>query len=258
MRKRPLFLFLLIVLCVGGILTAAFFRLSQYEETGHVGQEELFSQADNAVDQLEHSLEEAAAVRQAAQEERIRESERESEELAEAMIFTADHHKVIFVGDSRTVGMGRAVGSEEGSKDSCIYIGRDGEGLEWFRRAGLTQMQRAIEENPYSPVVFNLGVNDADEIWNYISFYQELEASYPETSFYYMSVGPVTEESFTVPDSDVAAFNEQLREAFPEQYIDIYSRMKADGFETVDGVHYTESQYRKIHDFAVDAIIADR
>ena len=73
-----------------------------------------------------------------------------------------------------------------------------------------------------------------------------------------MSVNPVTEESVTVPNSDVVLFNEQLCAAFPAQYIDTYSNMQRNGCESVDGVPYSESQYRKIHDMAVSAIVAYR
>ena len=66
-----------------------------------------------------------------------------------------------------------------------------------------------------------------------------------------MSVNPVTKESEHVPLSDVLAFNRRLKAAFPDQYIDTCSWMIRGGYEDVDGIHYSQEQYRKIHDYAV-------
>ena len=162
-------------------------------------------------------------------------------------------HQVIFVGDSRTVGMGKAEAHQD---DRCTYVGESGEGYRWFIEDGIDLMDQAIRKHPRSPVVFNLGVNDCDHIEAYIEVYHEIEKGYPDTSFYYMSVNPVTEESPHVPLEDILEFNRQLKAAFPEQYIDTCSWMLDDGFEDVDGIHYSEEQYCAIHDFAVRAVSA--
>jgi len=162
-------------------------------------------------------------------------------------------HHVIFVGDSRTVGMGEAEGKIH---DGCAYIGESGEGYNWLVEFGIDQMDQAIRTWPNSPVVFNFGVNDCDAIYAYIELYREIEKGYPDKDFYYMSVNPVTDESVHVPLTDVLAFNRNLREAFPDQYIDTCTWMIRGGFEDVDGVHYSREQYRKIHDYAVLSIRA--
>ena len=157
-------------------------------------------------------------------------------------------HKVIFVGDSRTVGMG---GAEAKIDDECIYIGAEGEGYNWLIEYGIDLLDAAIRANPGVPVVFNFGVNDCDAIRAYIEVYHSIEVGYPDTDFFYMSVNPVTEESPHVPLSDVLAFNRSLQAAYPDQYIDTCSWMLRGGFEDVDGVHYSQKQYRRIHDYAV-------
>ncbi len=168
----------------------------------------------------------------------------ESEALTEEAIPAA--HQVIFVGDSRTVGMGQAE-----KYDDCLYIGQSGEGYSWFIDSGLDQMDEAIRSHPGCPVVFNLGVNDCDAIDAYIELYHTILAAYADTNFYFMSVNPVTEDSLLVPNTDVITFNQKLQSTFPEQYIDTFSWMSDKGFESVDGVHYSQKQYRKIHDYAV-------
>ena len=176
----------------------------------------------------------------------------ETEAISETETVPASHH-VIFVGDSRTVGMGKA---EAHVSDRCAYIGESGEGYRWFIEYGIDLMDEAIRTWPDSPVVFNLGVNDCDHIHEYLEVYHEIEKAYPDTSFYYMSVNPVTEDSPHVPMSDILDFNRLLKAEFPWQYIDTCSKMLHDGFEDVDGVHYSGDEYRRIHDRAVLAILA--
>ena len=161
-------------------------------------------------------------------------------------------HHVIFVGDSRTVGMGKA---EVQTGDDCVYIGESGEGYDWFTETGIDLLDTAIRAYPDSPVIYNLGVNDCSAVNAYIEVYHEMEKAYPNTEFYYMSVNPVTEDSKLVPNTDIIAFNRQLKNAFPQNYIDTWSWMTREGFEDVDGIHYSEDQYCLIHDYAVRAVL---
>ena len=138
--------------------------------------------------------------------------------------------------------------------DPCVFIGASGEGYLWFERSGIHRLERTILRYPDTPVVFNLGVNDTMFIQQYIRIYRSLIDEYPDTSFWFLSVNPVTEESLMVPDSDVVEFNRLLKEAFPRQYLDSYSWMKENEFECVDGIHYSEKTYRDIHDFVFDQL----
>ncbi len=174
-------------------------------------------------------------------------------EYYDEQYFPVPAHQVIFVGDSRTVGAGRSY--EEG-EDACLFIGESGEGYDWFTEKGIELLEDAVAAYPDAPVIYNLGVNDCDAVDAYIEVYRDLEKAHPGTDFYYMSVNPVTEESEHVPDSDVQAFNRKLQTAFPERYIDTYTWMTTYGFVSVDGVHYSEEQYRAIHDYAVRAIFS--
>ena len=158
---------------------------------------------------------------------------------------------VILVGDSRTVGMQRAMASYE---DNFIYIGESGEGYDWFIRSGLEQMENAIRTYPTWPVVLNLGVNDTSAVMNYITLYQSFAGRYPNTLFYYLSVNPLTEESTVVVDAQVVVFNQYLKMAFPDAYLDSYSMLKKEGFESADGVHYSDDTYRRIHEFILDEL----
>lgn len=159
-------------------------------------------------------------------------------------------HQAIFVGDSRTVGMGNAV------NDTCTYIGKDGEGYNWLTSVGTSQLAAALENSPSLPVFLNFGVNDPENISLYIDCYRSLMQSYPDTPFYLLSVNPLSDNTeFNTTNEMVELFNATLKDAFPDQYLDCYSYLKENGFETVDGLHYTKETYQSIHDFAVHQIV---
>ncbi|MDO5539170.1 MAG: SGNH/GDSL hydrolase family protein [Eubacteriales bacterium] len=158
-------------------------------------------------------------------------------------------HSILFVGDSRTLGMKDAV------NDNCIYLGAEGEGYEWFTSSGISSMVQILESNPTQQVVFNLGVNDPKNISLYIDTYTSLMNQYPDTPFYLMSVNPLDDKGeYNTTNEMVEIFNATLESSFPDNYLDCYSYMTQNGFETVDGLHYTEDTYRKIHNYVVDKI----
>ena len=138
------------------------------------------------------------------------------------------------------------------------YIAKVGEGYNWLMSSGLTKLKKKLDLNPYVKVVFNLGVNDCagSTVQQYISVYQNLIASYPNTKFYMMSVNPVNDKiassvGYLVKNKQVIAFNKQLNAAFPSLYIDTYSYLKTNGFGTADGVHYDNETYQAIYDHTI-------
>ncbi len=166
----------------------------------------------------------------------------------------AEDFAPIFVGDSRTVGMRDAL-IKASVEDSSIYIAEAGEGWGWFTSAGIFTLRDYLNREPNRPVIFNLGVNDYVDIDSYIHTYQELTEEYPDTRFYFLSVNPVVDEQCAaVKNEDVAAFNQRLKETFPDQYLDCYTYLMANGYKTVDGLHYTAETYQTIYDYVMDKI----
>lgn len=161
-------------------------------------------------------------------------------------------HRVIFVGDSRTVGAHDALVDTE---DQCVFIGETGEGHAYLVERALPALYDAIADYPDAAVVFNLGVNDCENITLYLDTYEQVLADFPDTRFYFMSVNPVTEDSEHVTNDDIKAFNRVLRAVFPDRYIDTYTWMTEGGFISTDGVHYAHRQYEAIHDYAVRAVL---
>ena len=174
-------------------------------------------------------------------------------------------HRIIFVGDSRTLGMRDAL-RRAGRTDNDVFVGRVGEGVRWFIEEGMSEMDDAIEAYPDLPVVFNLGVNDPTEIDDYIVTYWDCIRNHPDTDFYILSVNPIDEEFLLESETaveevldminnlNIAKLNLRLKEEFTRRYLDSASFLKSDGFETVDGLHFNTKTYLKIHDFVVNEL----
>lgn len=166
-------------------------------------------------------------------------------------------HSFIFVGDSRTVGMHDALFSD-GGNDSCSFIAKSGEGFYWLYHDGIVELEEKLREEPYATVIFNLGVNDLKEEAQYVDFYEELFSIYHDPSFYIMSVNPVVDEKCSgASNAEIEAFNERMQEEFPDKYLDCYNYLLEQGFETVDGLHYSNDTYRMIHHFTVTTLVED-
>ena len=155
-------------------------------------------------------------------------------------------HFCIWVGDSRTLGMMRAV------KDDCVYIGAAGEGYDWFTWYGEGEMRTAISEHPGAPVIFNPGVNDYDNMELYLDRYQSLVSEFSGTDFYFLSVNPIDPEADTfISNEQIMDFNNHLKEYFPDSYIDGYTYLMSNGIVPIDGIHYDKEAYQMLHDFVI-------
>lgn len=112
-----------------------------------------------------------------------------------------------------------------------------------------------LPADPKQTVILNFGVNDPENISLYIDFYHAMEEDYPDTSFYYLSVNPLVDsENFNTTNEMISLFNATMKSAFPDNYLDSNVYLTGAGYETVDGLHYTEDTYRMIHNFVVDKL----
>ena len=171
-------------------------------------------------------------------------------------------HQIIWSGDSRTLGLRDALRKANRS-DEDLFTGRVGEGVRWFREEGMAELSDLIQANPGLPVVLNFGVNDPQLINEYVVAYWDVIRAHPDTRFYILSVNPLDEEFLigegqvdeavfeSVNSLNVARMNVKLKEEFGSRYIDSASYLKSDGFDTVDGLHFTMETYLKIHDCVV-------
>lgn len=163
--------------------------------------------------------------------------------------------KYIFVGDSRMVGM-----QISKSPADTLYIAQKGMGYNWLNSTAGPLLKKYLNANPNVKVVLALGVNDLGNIQSYLTYYRGLIKKYPKTEFYILSVNPVDEAKeaiygYYVKNARITSFNKKLRSAFgASAYINSYSYLKAEGVDTVDGLHYTVEVYRKLYDYIVNAI----
>jgi len=161
---------------------------------------------------------------------------------------------VIWVGDSRTVGMQKALGTHTDD----LFIGAAGEGYSWLSETGIPFLKSAISDYPDRPVIFNMGVNDYENLYNYMVLYAEVTAEYADTVFYFLSVNPVDDEAgLYVTNANIEDFNAHLESTYPDTYLDSYNYLLESGTETVDGIHYSEEAYRQIYLFVKNALISE-
>lgn len=162
---------------------------------------------------------------------------------------------IIFVGDSRVVGMASAGGYH--------YVGEVSMGYSWLTGEGTGWMLQEMAANPDAAIVLCFGINDLGNIGSYIGYYQTLINQYPDREWYFMSVNPVNEAAasacgYTVNNAMIEAFNQSLMSSFPDRYIDVYSYLLANGFGTGDGIHYDTGTYGNIQDYTLLMINAMR
>lgn len=181
----------------------------------------------------------------------LHETEPSSSRSSESVADKADAQPIIWAGDSRTLGMQHAMNNND------IYIGAAGEGYHWLKECGLPIIKEAISNNLQSPVIFNFGVNDYDNLDLYLAFYDEIVNAYPNTDFYFLSVNPIDPAICqNITNEEIADFNAHLKTAYPNTYLDSYTYLMVNEIATIDGIHYSEEGYQKIYEHAVEQLRA--
>lgn len=158
---------------------------------------------------------------------------------------------IIFVGDSRTVGLENAIKAGPTKK----FVAKSGSGYAWLSKTAYDHVKTYANKHKDYAIVFNFGVNDLGNITSYINFYKKVVATYGDR-VYFMSVNPVNQTKYygTATNKRIDDFNKKYKAFAGNRYIDTCTYMRTTGFESPDGLHYSTSQYKKIYDFVVDFI----
>ena len=143
-----------------------------------------------------------------------------------------DH--IIFVGDSRTVQMKRAVRYDS---SVCSFIAQSSMGYEWFRDEAVPAVDSALwSMGGNIAVVVNMGVNDLSDAEQYVKLVNRKAAEWASrgADTYYMSVNPVDDARTQVQNSQIEEFNAYVQDALSEgiEWIDSYDFLTAYGYDS--------------------------
>ncbi len=154
------------------------------------------------------------------------------------------HRKVLFIGDSRTVGMEMFCG---GAEDE-YWSARNSMGYSWMVSTGIPNVENLIDQN--TDIVILMGVNDLGNVYNYVDYINSKAAEWKELGArtYFVSVTPVDDSrSPNAKNSRIENFNAYAQENLQNvNYIDAYSRIRY-SFGSPDGIHFDGSTYREIY-----------
>ena len=147
----------------------------------------------------------------------------------------------IIIGDSRIVNIDRMYGVNT-TPDNVFVFAQNGAGFNYFENTALPAAKRFEKAHPEIKkwrYVICLGVNDLGNADKYAC---KLSVLSVDRDVYFMSVNPVTPNpdiiDFQVVNLKISEFNGIIKEMPGIRYIDTYSYLMTNGFETVDGVHF--------------------
>lgn len=162
---------------------------------------------------------------------------------------------VIFVGDSRTVGMKAAVGS-----NNHIWSAKVSMGYDWMVSTGVPAIENKVSSS--TAVCILMGINDFQGVpaRKYASYINQCATRWDAkgASTYFVSINPVGSPSKgsykTITNNSIMNYNEQVKNNLASNvgYIDTYSQI-INNFKTIDGIHYDPSTYKAIYDAVVGA-----
>ena len=183
--------------------------------------------------------------------------------------------RVVFVGDSRTVGMYITLSGAGYSEDidaalgNEIYIGRVAMGYDWFVSTGMAEAAPYLAQGNTDLVIL-MGCNDMAAPESSASSYASFVNANIENwmagnnRVFFDSVNPVghmggggeTSCSIYSNDGTCVPFNETLKASLDDKvsWIDTYSYLVSGSYATVDGIHYDSTTYYAIHDFILEAV----
>lgn len=164
--------------------------------------------------------------------------------------FSSDDESVgtIFIGDSRFVGMDKAVDIESNDREFCVA--KVGQGYVWFKNTALKKIEKIKKDNTSLTswrYVVCLGVNDLGNIDKYLELYKEITKEDQNIQLILVSVNPVKNYP-SITNSSIKKFNTKLSDAGYD-YIDTFSKMQKEGFTSTDGLHYDNDTYKKIYSY---------
>ena len=165
-----------------------------------------------------------------------------------------DPTNITIIGDSRMEDLCRRRFYKD-EHGTCIA--EISKGYNWFVNTAIGEV-RKVNASQKKYIVTNLGVNDPHNIKRYVSKYEELAVGeWKDSVIFLLSVNP-TKEPRTSLNSDINSFNSELIGLASRyqniSYCDSNSYLKKIGFQSNDGVHYTQSTDKDIYEYLKQCI----
>ena len=165
----------------------------------------------------------------------------------------AENEGVIFVGDSRTVGMQNVADKPE---DNIFYVAEVGKGYDWFCDKAVNDVADIIKHSNYTEwkIIVLLGVNDLDNVEQYKQRYKDLlYTDWQDYELYIVSVNAIDEEKYegTITNERIQEFNDSM--SYYRRFIDTY-KLSEEILSTNDGIHYSDTMYRRLYDEIISYI----
>ncbi len=208
----------------------------RYEAAAFVSPEQLL-QMQNELAARQQAEAQALALTQQAAEEAAMQARIEAA-AAQQPVTAAG---IVFIGDSRMVGLKETVEENLGLCPAAV-IAKNGSRYEWFHDSAIPQADKIIGSG--SRVVINMGVNDLSDADKYAKDMNYWGAVWSARGarVYYASVNPVWANSYGMTEERVQLFNDRLKSQLIPQviWLDSHSYLMQSGVHAKDGVHYKD------------------
>lgn len=154
--------------------------------------------------------------------------------------------RIIWVGDSRTVGMQQAIGGSDKNEWVC----KTAEGYNWFVNTAIGSVNSKLKKD--DTIVFNLGVNDLGNVDKYVKKLNSIANGdwKKAKKIIVMSVNPTDSSKYSggATNEAIKKFNSKMKSGLDGsiKYVDTYSQIK-DTMKTSDGLHYDKTTYKSLY-----------
>lgn len=173
---------------------------------------------------------------------------------------------IILVGDSRTAFMTRTAHITDLCLTKVIFIGNPGSGYKWLVDGANTNLLSYLNSSKKYIVVFNHGVNDLGNLEEYKKYYESILTRYKNKhKLLFMSVNPVVRGARSDRyyngtgsfNERIKYFNLAMKYTFgANRYIDCYNHLMTYGYDSYDGIHFTDDTNLDIINYIMSSLKA--
>lgn len=176
-----------------------------------------------------------------------KEEEKSKSEIDKKEVLNTKTDNFIFIGDSR-LGSSSALYNKAGF-NSVEFITTDNPDYYWTVNVGADGLSDILENKPGNyNIVFNLGINDLNNIKMYIDFFNNLASKYPSQNIFVLGVGPLdevkaVENNITnINNDDIYNFNIDMMKGLDENIhiVHVFQELINNGYDTTNGYYLTE------------------